>query len=210
MMSRSRLLFFALSAIPFCAIAQNGPVQISQSTVAATAVNRATNGFPYIINQPGSYQLTSNLVVPAGTNGIGIAASNVTLDLNGFTINLLGPNIAVYAVGSPSMITVRNGSIVVPPDDINAVKENSAVNFGLLTGMAVQDLMISNIRGPSIIVGSNSIVRHNISTGGILVFCPAVIVENVTTNTIVAANTGSGDCVIWNNRASNFSAPVSQ
>lgn len=208
-MSKSRLLF-ALSTIPFCAIAQNGPVQINQSTVAATALNRATNGFPYIINQPGSYQLTSNLVVPAGTNGIGIAASNVTLDLNGFTITLLGPNIAVYAVGSPSMITVRNGSIVVPPDDINAVKENSAVNFGLLTGMAVQDLMISNIRSASIIVGSNSIVRHNISTGAILVFCPAVIVENVTTNTIVATNTGSGDCVIWNNRASNLTAPVSQ
>lgn len=149
-------------------------------------------------------------MVPAGTNGIGIAASNVTLDLNGFTINMLGPNTAVYAVVSPSMVSVRNGSIVVPPDDVNAVKQNSAVNFGILTGMSIQDLMMSNIRGASIVVGSNSIVRHNIATGAILITCPAVIAENVTTDIIVATNVGSGDCVIWNNRASNFTAPVRQ
>src|SRR5687767_2002071 len=41
---------------------------------------------PYTISTRGSYYLTANLVVTAG-NAIVISASNVTLDLNGFTIS---------------------------------------------------------------------------------------------------------------------------
>src|SRR2546423_14067529 len=44
----------------------------------------ATNAFT--INQPGSYYLSSNLVVSAN-NGIAIGTNGVTLDLNGFTIS---------------------------------------------------------------------------------------------------------------------------
>ena len=57
--------------------AVDGTVLINQSTVMG-------GGFPYHITQPGSYRLSGNLVVPALTNGIVIAASHVTLDLNGF------------------------------------------------------------------------------------------------------------------------------
>lgn len=203
-MSKSQLLFALSILIPACALAQNGVMQINQSIVA-TGGNRATGGFPYIINQPGSYQLTGNLVVPAGSNGIGIAASNVTLDLNGFTINLLGLNTsAIYAMGSPNMISVRNGSIVVPPES-----GNSAVNFQTVMGANVQDLMITTNSGISILVGSNSIVKHNIATGLVSVVCPSVIAENVTTGFITDDIT-SGNCVIWNNRALDFTAAVRQ
>ncbi|HTA42217.1 MAG TPA: hypothetical protein VK789_07210 [Bryobacteraceae bacterium] len=199
-MSRVHFVFAISILIPTCARAQNGVVQINQATVAAGG-NRATNGFPYIINQPGSYQLTGNLTVPAGVNGIGIAASNVTLDLNGFTITVLGANRGVYAVGSPSMISVRNGSIVAP------VSGSPAVDFATLTGTNLQDLMITGF--VSIEVGSNSIVRHNIATGLIMVSCPAVIVENVTTGFLTQDIT-SGNCVLWNNRALDLTAPVLQ
>ncbi len=202
MMSTAQLLFALSILTPACALAQNGVVQINQSTVAVNG-NRATNGFPYIINQPGSYQLTSNLVVPAGANGIGIAASNVTLDLNGFTITLLGLNPAgLYAIGSPSMISVRNGSIVV-------LGENAAVNFATIAGINAQDLMITSNGGVSILVGPNSIVRHNIATGLISVTCPGVVVENVTTG-FITEDVTSGNCVLWNNRALDFTAPVRQ
>ena len=42
--------------------------------------------FPIVINQPGSYKLAANLQVPAGTAGIHVQASGVTLDLNGYMI----------------------------------------------------------------------------------------------------------------------------
>ncbi len=204
MISNARL--FALSMlIPACGYAQNGIVQINQSTVAASGGNRATNGFPYIINQPGSYQLTGNLLVPAGVNGIGFAASNVTLDLNGFTITLLGLSTAgLYAIGSPSMISVRNGSIVLPAESANA-----AVNFQTIAGINAQDLMITSNSGISILVGPNSIVRHNIATGLISVTCPGVVVENVTTG-FITEDVTSGNCVLWNNRALDFTTAVHQ
>ncbi len=44
-------------------------------------------GYPITLSQPGSYRLTSNLSVPADTDGIVITAAGVTLDLNGFTLS---------------------------------------------------------------------------------------------------------------------------
>ncbi len=40
----------------------------------------------FVISQPGSYYLTGNLAVGSGKNGIKIASSHVTIDLNGFTV----------------------------------------------------------------------------------------------------------------------------
>jgi hypothetical protein len=64
------------------AFAADGRVEINQAAVTAGS------GFPYQITQPGSYMLTSDLVVPdANTSAIQISASTgVTLDLNGFTV----------------------------------------------------------------------------------------------------------------------------
>src|ERR1035437_7172710 len=41
---------------------------------------------PFIINSPGSYYLTTNLTAAASGYGITISANNVTVDLNGFTL----------------------------------------------------------------------------------------------------------------------------
>jgi hypothetical protein len=48
-----------------------------------------TPGYPITITRPGHYKLVGNLSVPADTNGIEIAADDVTIDMNGFT--LAGP-----------------------------------------------------------------------------------------------------------------------
>lgn len=72
-------LFVAIAAPG--ARAADGRIEINQA--AATAAG----GFPYTISQPGSYLLTSDLVVAvANTSGIVISASPVTLDLNGFAV----------------------------------------------------------------------------------------------------------------------------
>jgi hypothetical protein len=69
--------------------------------------------FQHVISQPGSYILTANLTVPPGAGGILINASNVTLDLNGFTIR--GENGAargVVAESTPGPDQIRNITIV--------------------------------------------------------------------------------------------------
>src|SRR5678815_1618363 len=41
---------------------------------------------PFTISAPGSYYVTTNLTAGVDQNGIIVAADNVTLDLNGFTL----------------------------------------------------------------------------------------------------------------------------
>src|SRR5436305_10093862 len=79
-MNKIGLVALAMALAPAFAFAIDGVTLINQSTVMAAG------GFPYSITQPGSYKLTGNLVVPSLLNGILISASDVTLDLNGFTI----------------------------------------------------------------------------------------------------------------------------
>jgi parallel beta-helix repeat protein len=67
-----------------------------------------------VINQPGSYVLTSNLVVTdPNLNAIEITDSHVTLDLNGHMVR--GPNSGGTGTGIRSLdqynITIKNGSI---------------------------------------------------------------------------------------------------
>lgn len=64
------------------------------------------------INQSGSYYLTGNIVV-AGGDGISIQSSNVTLDLNGFSVSSsAGPAAGTgITLGSVVNITIRHGNI---------------------------------------------------------------------------------------------------
>lgn len=83
-MKKRPFCLLAITLAPFSAFAVDGTVLINQSTVLAAG------GFPYTISTPGSYRLSGNLTVPdANTVAIQITASNVTVDLNGFSI--LGP-----------------------------------------------------------------------------------------------------------------------
>jgi len=73
----------------------------------------ARGGYPYQIKEAGSYRLSGNLVVSGGANAIDITVSNVTLDLNGFTIS--GPGSSAVSGGSTpiSAVSVRNGPFPV-------------------------------------------------------------------------------------------------
>ena len=85
-------------------------VQVEPRTDLATLPGDASDLF--IISQPGSYYLTTNLVGVNYASEIAITANNVTLDLNGFA--LLGvPNSydGIYIPNAQTNITVRNGSI---------------------------------------------------------------------------------------------------
>lgn len=87
-------LFFAFT--PALMFALDGQILINQTTVMAAG------GFPYLISQPGSYKLSGNLIVPSYKDRIHIQSSNVTLDLNGFSIfNPLPIESAVGILAAP-------------------------------------------------------------------------------------------------------------
>lgn len=95
-------------------------ITIDQAKAGAGGVTTGDlAGFPVSISQPGSYRLTSNLVVTtADTTAIVITAPNVTLDLNGFSI--LGP---VTCTGAPYVTACSatgngDGVLVALPDSV--------------------------------------------------------------------------------------------
>ena len=89
-MLRLGCITLALALLTQLALASDGVVEINQT--CATRVGCFMNdseGFPVFISEPGSYRLTSDLTLPtaADLDGIRVSGSNVTIDLNGFTIN---------------------------------------------------------------------------------------------------------------------------
>ncbi len=65
------------------------------------------------ITQPGSYYLTGNLAGASGKSGIEVAASDVTIDLSGFTMSGTAGSLAgIRAVTTITGLTVRRGDII--------------------------------------------------------------------------------------------------
>jgi len=99
------LLFMV--AIPISAYGVDGQIKIAQT---------AETTFPITINEPGSYVLTSNLMVStANVKAIKINTDNVTLDLNGHSIfHGIGPGAGtgygIYAQNKFN-ITIKNGLV---------------------------------------------------------------------------------------------------
>jgi parallel beta-helix repeat protein len=97
------ILFF-VAAIPVTAYAVDGQIKIAQGP---------STTFPIVIDQPGSYVLTSNIIVSStSANGIEIATDDVTLDLNGHVLTgpKSGTGNGINTVDSNN-ITVINGIV---------------------------------------------------------------------------------------------------
>jgi hypothetical protein len=167
----SRRLFWA-SAI--FALTQGLPAAgsetlIDQKAAMAGRVTPAdTPGFPVTISQPGSYRLTSNLVVPdAVTTAVQITADDVNLDLNGFTIS--GPNVCTP---NPTRCTYSGsgiGVMAVGPQGVPSPSNVRVIN-GVVRGMGGHGIRmmgdgtvvervhsVSN-GGPGIVVGEGSVI----------------------------------------------------
>lgn len=80
-MAAAILLAVALVALSSPAAAGDGRIEINQASIIS-----GPTGYPFTIGAPGSYVLTSDLVVPDATTGIRVDADGVFLDLNGFAI----------------------------------------------------------------------------------------------------------------------------
>ncbi len=80
-MRAAAIVFLVLASVAPRAVAGDGRLEINQRMVVAAG------GFPFVIRQPGSYVLTGDLTLSAGsTTAIRVLEHDVTLDLNGFTI----------------------------------------------------------------------------------------------------------------------------
>ena len=79
------LLFLALTTP---ALATDGVLEINQTCAVQTGCfGGDTAGLPVTITTPGSYRLTSNLIVPdENTSGILVSTNDVGIDLNNFAI----------------------------------------------------------------------------------------------------------------------------
>jgi parallel beta-helix repeat protein len=87
-----------------------------QATPAPSGVSTTDPDYCYVINQPGSYYLSANLIVQAlvKPNGILINATDVTLDLNGFRISrgtTGGGGGGIDIASMAHRASIRNGSI---------------------------------------------------------------------------------------------------
>ena len=110
----------------------------------------------YQITQPGSYYLSSNLTAAAGQNGISIATSNVTLDLNGFTMFGVTNRIALL-----NSISAANGIRVLKGRMANWLH---CVSFSSASNVVLEDLELRCAPGGSsrfgIRSGLRSVVRR--------------------------------------------------
>jgi Right handed beta helix region len=149
-----------------------GPVSPTNKTlneveprIAVNAIN--TPGSPttmFTISAPGSYYLTENITVPflAGLAGIEISASDVTLDLGGFEMSVIGPGLTTAIIISTPVlppilanVRVHNGTIV---------GWDAGITSGV-DGVTIEDVDIRGCTSAGIAIAGNSIVRRCSSTG---------------------------------------------
>lgn len=100
-----------VTALPAHAV--DGVIEINQSRALAGGITAGDGpNYPVILNDSGSYRLTSNLTAALNNDGIVVNANDVTIDLNGFTITGGGGLIA-DGISIPGFknVEIRNGTI---------------------------------------------------------------------------------------------------
>ena len=83
--------------------------QIEPRTDVLTLSGDASDQF--IITNSGSYYLTTNIMGVSNKSCIEILANNVTLDLNGFTLQGVPGTFTGITAGTPTNLIVRNGTL---------------------------------------------------------------------------------------------------
>jgi len=179
-----------LAAIALLAITCGAQAQttIDQNKALAGSVTPGDSpGFPVTLSVPGAYKLTGNLVVPAGTGGIVIAARNVTLDLNGFSI--VGPVVCTGAGKALTCAGVKQGGGIGFYTGMSGatIRNGTVRGFGFYGVAADQGATINNVTATSnggygIAVNGGSTVSNSMANDngdvGFLLFSGGVITNS--------------------------------
>jgi hypothetical protein len=98
---------------------------------SGTAIPGGNQAAPFIINKPGAYYLAANRVMTTkGGSAIEITASDVTLDLNGYTLSYVDSEGAGTGVTvTSSNVEIRNGSICTVPYNAIFTKTGAGIRI---------------------------------------------------------------------------------
>jgi parallel beta-helix repeat protein len=174
------------------------PLGEIEPRIALNATNTpGTASAVFRINNPGSYYLTGNVTVPASSSGIEILSSNVTLDLNGFTIEgSVGSLEGIRNVGTRINIAIRNGMISgMGGDGIDLVVGSTGTNA------LIEDIIVSNCTTGGIRTVFGTVVRN----------CVATTCGNSSTTGGFILNGGSiaEACTAYQNNGNGFNTSAS-
>ena len=230
---RTYATLIGLLALPLLALAgpldpPAGPIAPTPGPEPRTAINNTnTPGDAdslYKITQPGSYYLTGNITGVVGKHGIEIAASGVTLDLNGFDMSGVAAMGAFDGISvtllNQSNITIRNGSVRSWGDEgidlgtiaaancrFEGVSARSNAGNGILVGptSTLTDCTATSNAGNGISTGINSHITSCSATNNTSNGINATI-SSTLTDCSASSNTGFGIVVGNGGTASNCSA----
>ncbi|HEV7926662.1 MAG TPA: hypothetical protein VGR14_14985 [Verrucomicrobiae bacterium] len=158
-----------------------GPTMKSLDQIEARGA--ITNSGAVTISQSGSYYLTRNITVASG-DAITIAADNVTLDLNGFTISTTTttPNgFAIDLVGTRHSITILNGFIQGSAGTFEGSTVDNEFNSGIDYSNAAPD----GVRVSGLTV--NTVAQHGIYLGENTSIIQSCLVDNAGDTGIYAS-----------------------
>jgi hypothetical protein len=151
-------LLLAAFGLPLSAFSQGsltppGAPAPTMKTLDQIETRTPISALPYTISTPGSYYVTTNLLV-AVNDGIVITANNVTLDLNGFTISSIqnpaatGKAIALGSGSGPvANITIRNGFITGSVTNNGATFGGRGFGYGIFqfAGLPPANVHVSGV-----------------------------------------------------------------
>lgn len=186
--SRVQLVLWAVLFVvtmSFSAYGADGQIKISQP-----------DSFPIVIDQPGSYVLTSNITVPSGVNvhGIEVNTNNVTIDLNGHTI--IGPGgykgFGIYA-NNKNNITIMSGTLRNFHTGVRLVNDSyEGSNY------TVKDIRAYNSSQGITVEGSGTITGCICSNGHTGFFCHKCVITNCTAKDNSSWGMGVSDSMATN------------
>ena len=107
----------------------------------------------YVINRPGSYYLVTNLNASGTTAGISVNASDVTLDLNGFTVS------GAAAFGNGVFLAIGVQNVLIENGTIRDCSESGIV-AGKTLGCTFRNLRVLNHSNAGISGGYNTVIKN--------------------------------------------------
>ncbi|MHC4977083.1 MAG: right-handed parallel beta-helix repeat-containing protein, partial [Planctomycetota bacterium] len=182
---------------------------------------------PYNINTPGSYVLTSDLIATGGGPVIRVSVGNVTIDLNGFSID--GNSLAqqgVYVNAVVDSVVVKDGTVLNCTSygiDIrsatggrveNVVSHSNFVGIGIGKSSVLRNSLAHNNSQLGMACLDNSLIENCISdgagnSGGILVGLNSIVrscnsLNSASDGYLLQAGATAIDCVATSNTESGF------
>ena len=138
-------------------LASDGRIEINQVRALAGGITPADGpGFPVQLSEPGSYLLTSDLVVPTGNVGIELHADEIHLDLGGFAIRNEPNGLGVSGVASfndaGANSVIRNGAVI----GFSGV----GIDLPETAGVRVDEMLIRENAGGGLHLGGRGLVTH--------------------------------------------------